>query len=120
MKDIAGEAISFQLFYGLSPKDLVNVEIPPITEETPQFRDIQIHDVICFGARMAVQVKGLPELPLEELHIERLTVRSKTGIVCQNVMNSSFSQIRLCGTETPSISLDNCMNIKVDNLKEEA
>jgi len=34
---------------------------PPVTEATPQFRDIHIENIICRGAKKAIVLEGLPD-----------------------------------------------------------
>lgn len=40
--------------------------IPPVTEATPQFRDIHISNVLCYGAEEGIFVLGLPEMNIRD------------------------------------------------------
>ncbi len=83
MTEIPTQAISFNLYYsGLSVSEILaegrNVEtttgdIPPVTEETPCFRNISMKNITCRGAEQAIFLQGLPELNLENVSSEDST-----------------------------------------------
>jgi polygalacturonase len=92
MKDIIGDAIIFNLFYAGKPateadKDGNAEAIPQVDETTPEFRDINISNIICNGAKSAVYVNGLPEMPVSNLSIKDCIFRAKKGIETHNVQN---------------------------------
>jgi len=65
MTDIAGEALIFDMYYGIKP----GAPVPPVTEETPSFRNIYIKDVTCRSAKRAALFNGLPEMPMKNVVI---------------------------------------------------
>jgi polygalacturonase len=72
MMNILGDAINFNLYYGgKAPLDettaVVDTSFQPVMEETPQFRDIYIENVICRNAESAIVLRGLPEMPLRDI-----------------------------------------------------
>ncbi len=100
MTDIPGDAINFNLYYGgKSPLDETagNVEtnFPPVTEETPQFRDIHIENVICRGAKNAVVLQGLPEMPLHDISLKNVSITSQAGVAVTDAENISFENVRV-------------------------
>ena len=81
MIKIPTEAILFDLYYEVKkPADGVIPEIPPVTEETPLFKDIFIHDVVCHGAAKALLLRGLPEMPLRNIHFENVNIIADQGL----------------------------------------
>jgi len=93
MKDIVGDAILFDLFYGgKSPMEVLRdgddqvVEVPEfkVDETTPEFRDIYIEDVYCNGAARAMLFNGLPEMPVSNINITNCTMTAVTGIDIRN------------------------------------
>ena len=73
MVDILAEAVLFNLYYkGMSAATMqlkggghqVKDELFPIDETTPVFRNFHISNIICDGAKKAIYVNGLPEMPL--------------------------------------------------------
>jgi polygalacturonase len=76
MVNISGDAFTFDLYYSNKPvggkadKDSsVEDAVPPVTEETPCFKNLYISNVVCQGAKRAIWFNGLPEMPLENLQM---------------------------------------------------
>ena len=86
MMDIQTDAITFDLYYGGKSaveeleegKDKDNASaIPPVDETTPVFRDIQIENIICRGARRALFFNGLPEMPIDRISLKNIHIRAR-------------------------------------------
>jgi len=76
MINIHTNAISFNLYYGgLSVSEMLaqnengNIQSKkqPVTEETPQLKDIFMKNITCKEARQAIYLQGLPEMNLENV-----------------------------------------------------
>jgi DNA sulfur modification protein DndE len=105
MKNIAGEALLFDMYYqgkdpvatfgngGETPK----IELVPVNEGTPQFKNIFIDNVIAKGAETGLLIRGLPEMPIHHIYLSNLDIEAKqiyrliesTDI---NVSNAKFTQ----------------------------
>src|SRR2546423_15671092 len=59
MSNIAGAAITVDMFYGVKES-----RPEPLSERTPAFRQFNIRNVSCSSAKIAIVVRGLPELPI--------------------------------------------------------
>ena len=85
MTDIATYALTFNMYYG--GKSVAEVlaeggeqkapEAMPVTEETPIFRNIDIRNVICHHAGYAMEFNGLPEMPIDGIHLKNIYILSK-------------------------------------------
>ena len=60
-----GPAITFDMYYQVKKPTT-----EPVSERTPQFRQIRISNVTCDGAKVGLVLRGLPELPIDEILIE--------------------------------------------------
>ncbi len=86
MTDIAGDAITADLYYGSRPtfKTLgdgtkVNTTAAePVSEATPSFRDITIENVTCNGAKRAIFINGLPEMPITNMTLRNVNIQAAT------------------------------------------
>ena len=95
MKDILGEAILLDMYY--MAKDPVpmagekrespKVEMLPVTEATPQFRDFHVKNIVCYGAEKGIFIRGLPEMNIKNIELENLVIRSKKGVECEEASN---------------------------------
>ncbi|CAG7595528.1 Exo-poly-alpha-D-galacturonosidase [Paenibacillus solanacearum] len=110
MKDIGGAAISFNLFYEQKRHDAGEV---PVSEETPIFRGMHIEHVHCAGARTAIELKGLPEMPIRELSFRNVLIQADRGIECSNAADLLFEQMTVLPKSGPVWSFLDSRNVKL-------
>ena len=96
MCDIINEAISFDTYYDDVPagktKDSVAVTI---RDKTPEFKDFHISDIQCYGAKTAIAINGLAEMPIHDIHFENITITSDKGFVAANARNLSLQSVKI-------------------------
>lgn len=80
MTDIPGEALIFDLYYGLNHGGPA-----PVTNETPEFRNIYINNVTCRQAGRIALFNGLPEMPMKNVVISNSIFRGNKGIELNHV-----------------------------------
>lgn len=126
MKDIPGEAILFDLYYmGKDPvalagekREPVKVEVKPATEETPIFRNFNISNVVCNGAEKGIFVRGLPEMHVQNVVLENMTLQADKGIQVEEASGITFKNINVITKDTnPVAYVLNSDNILFDKLK---
>jgi polygalacturonase len=120
MEDILTDAIRINLFYqGKEPSlddramAVSAADIPPVTEETPQFRQIFFSDITCRGANRALFLQGLPEMPVKNIELDRVFISAKTGIVCMDAENIRMKNITVLADGGPVLTLWNSQNVKI-------
>ncbi|OFY67098.1 MAG: glycoside hydrolase [Bacteroidetes bacterium RBG_13_43_22] len=126
MMDIPTQAISFNMYYGgLSASEMLENgiadsdtegEILPVTEETPQFKNISIKNVTCRGAMQAIYLQGLPELYLENVTLENIDMKAEHGMACSDASGISVKGFRLETKNQPALRFMNCMNVNIEEL----
>lgn len=103
MKDIVGDALLFDLFYGgKSPMEALRdgddkaKTVPEfkVDETTPEFRDIYIKDVYCNGAARAMLFNGLPEMPVSNINITNCTMTAEKGIDIRNSKDITLTNVK--------------------------
>jgi polygalacturonase len=112
MMDISGDAINFNMFYGGQPPldevaGINGTNVPPVTEKTPQFRDIRIENVICRGARRAVVLEGLPEMPIRDIDLKNVSITSETGAFVADARGISFDHVQINQKTGPPLTVSN-------------
>ena len=100
MTDITGSAIDFNMYYGgKSPLDdsdaTEDTKIPAVSEETPQFRDIHIENIICRGAQKAIALQGLPEMPIRNITLKNVSITSQGGVFLTDADGISFDGVQI-------------------------
>jgi hypothetical protein len=115
MKDIAGDAILFDMFYGGKNQ---KVEKFAATEATPRFENFFIHDIVVQGAKRGIFVRGLPEMNVKNVRLENLTVIADAGMYAEEAEAISIKNLTLLTKDTnPVITIFNGKQIAFDNLK---
>ena len=123
MKDILKEAIVFNMFYeGNAPTEVDgrvenrNVEMLDVTEETPEFRNIHIKDIVCIGAERAIFIQGLPEMPVNEISIKNTTIISEKGSIYNYVQNMVLDNVKIVSDEGAAFYLVSSSQVSLSNI----
>ena len=96
MKDIIKKAIILNMYYsGSGPHKTLNEEYEKLNiisnkkvdETTPVFRNITIKDVSCNGARQAIELAGLPEMPIHDLILKNVYIIANKGVEFIEIKN---------------------------------
>lgn len=125
MINIPNEPLLFDLFYGgKGPGEETEEEraantktdLPPVTEETPAFRDIHISNVYCKGSGRAIFFNGLPEMPIENVTVKNVVItEAKEGVVLSQADNVTLDNITIeTVTPQPALKIKNSKDITVD------
>jgi polygalacturonase len=145
MKDIVGDAINFNLYYGgrsvleetnkaagaseatetnnvaeaadaAGAAETASTNVPPVTVETPQFRDIHIENIICCGAKGAIVLQGLPEMPLRDIILKNVSIASQKGVSVTDAENISFENVQVKNKTGDALKTVRVKNSKLDLL----
>jgi polygalacturonase len=125
MVDIARDAIIFNLFYagmeptamGEDPVEGLLAHAPEVSEETPEFRNITISGISCQGARQAMRILGLPEMPVSGLQLDHCVFRTRGGISCLFASGLSITDVKLVSKQGPGMVLNNVTGAKISSFK---
>ena len=126
MINIPTNAISFNLYYGgLSVSEMlaqmeegdIPSEFQAVSEETPQFKDISMKNINCKGAHQAIYLQGLPEMNLENVVLENLTMESDKGLFCMDAQGITIKGLHLKSKESPSITFINAKEVHMEGLE---
>lgn len=129
MKDIPGEAISFDMYYAAKDpvplageeRALPKVEILPVTEATPVFRNFFINNIVCNGAAKAVFVRGIPEMRVSNLVFNNMVMKTDKGVECTEAQDITFNNVYLQPADTnPLIAIQNSAGINFNKLRFDA
>lgn len=124
MTDIPTIAISFNLYYGgrsvsemLEAGETENKEkMEPVTEETPQFKNISIKDVTVNGALQAVLLQGLPEMNVENVSISNLLMKTDKGFTIVDAKGVTIKNVELITKNNSAIEIYNSKDVTVEGL----
>ncbi len=117
MSEIGGAAISFDMFYGgtaWGEGEPVVALYEPKSEATPQFRDVFISGIECEGAKIAIEMRGLPEMPVEGITIEKMRSKSEWGVKLQSAKNIVLRDVRVEVEHLPALQAHNVENLRLE------
>jgi polygalacturonase len=124
MNNIPTDAINFNLYYfekaiKEDPKTgEVTVEKNPVSEETPAFKNMYFKNIYVNGAKQALKIMGIPEMPVQNLQFKNMIIRSDIGIQMNYAKNIDFQSIDL-RLDKPGIaaSISNSQNVNIEGFK---
>ncbi len=119
MKDIVTEAIYFDMYYFTKPpKPGEKVEVPAVSEATPQFQNFYIQDIACNGAEKVVFIRGLPEMSVKNINLTNLVLKTNNGVEIIEAENINLKNIQLDVKKTnPVVYIENSSKVSIDGLK---
>lgn len=124
MTDIPTNAISFNLYYGgRSVSEMMEAggtkgsdDALPVTEETPQFKNISIKNVTVKGAHQAVYLQGLPEMNLENIEISDMKLEAKNGFSVIDVNGLKIKNVKMITKNKTAFEFYNSKDVRLETL----
>jgi polygalacturonase len=105
MSDV-GVAISISGYYENSPVDSALGQEPPeaVTATTPRWRNITIRNVTAAACRKnAGLIAGLPEMPVQALTLEDVTIAAPKGLRVVNCRGITLRRVAIAAAKGPDL-----------------
>ncbi|HTS17298.1 MAG TPA: glycoside hydrolase family 28 protein [Verrucomicrobiae bacterium] len=123
MTDILGDAINFNMYYGGRPPLDAKGELKEgeqekvaVDEGTPQFRDIHIENIVCRGARNAVVLQGLPEMPIRDIWLRNVSITSQDGMMWMDAADIHCDNVDIINSRGPVLTVYDTKDAVIDHL----
>ncbi len=123
MIDIPHEALLFDLFYGgkaageetdADVAKRAKAAVPPVTEETPAFRDIHISNITGKNIGRAMFFNGLPEMPIENITVKNVVItETAKGIEISQAKSVELENL-IIETEGDAVKVKSSTDVKVN------
>lgn len=88
----------------------------PVSIRTPAFRNIAISNVTVDGARRLIDIDGLPEMPIQGLHIHDVMGRGQSGLIANYTDDLELHNVQLDPINGPSFTIQHAANLELDNI----
>jgi polygalacturonase len=112
MSDIRGAAILLDMYYMIR-----GPHVPaPVGDGTPIFRQFQFRNITCQGAVRAIQIHGLPELPIEGLTFEGLRLSANSGAEIMDAKDIIMRDVRIDSRQAPVLQTQDVQNLTTELL----
>jgi len=116
MDGIPHDAILFDMYYGgMAPGESEPGEkterVEPVSERTPRFRNFHITNVVCRSAGTAINLRGLPEMPIEAITIENSILAADRGVTIQDAKDIVLAGVQVEAKQPPVLQCHNVQNL---------
>ena len=109
-----GEGIVVTSYYMMegeaAPKD------EPFSERTPVFRNIAISHITINGAKAAIEIEGLPEMPITGLRLTDIVASSKVGLTARKTDGLELHNVQLNAERGPIFAIDASTDLELDGI----
>ena len=124
MKDIATSAVNFNLYYGgkaLTEEESAeehskNQKEIVADETTPRFRNFYLDNISCTGAKDAVVLQGLPEMPLQNIELKNLVMTAEKGISMFDVDGVKINNAQIYTSGSPVFVINQAKNVVINKI----
>lgn len=119
MKDIIQEAVFFDMHYFVKfITDSERDTRPVVNEGTPVFRNMVFENIACSGANTAMFIRGLSEMPIQNITLRNSVFKADIGIELIEASNINIENVQLqTNPSKPLVSVNTAKNVTIDGLK---
>jgi polygalacturonase len=109
-----GQAINVTSYYLMEGE--VRTSAQPVSEKTPVFRNIAISHMTIHGARVAINVEGLPEMPIAGLRISDVIASAKIGMKAYNTEALELHHVQVNADGGPAFLVQDSRELELDGV----
>ncbi len=109
-----GQAISVTSYYLMEGE--VRTAAQPVSEKTPVFRNIGLSHITIDGARVAVSVEGLPEMPISGLRLSDVVATGKVGLKAFHTAALELHHVQINAESGPAFLVQDAKELEVDGV----
>jgi hypothetical protein len=84
-----------------------------VNEETPQFRNIFLENILCQGAETAMWIQGLPEMNVQNVQLENVRITARRGGMVTDTEGLHLNDVTLMLQKGPGLYLSNAHNVRL-------
>jgi polygalacturonase len=123
MNNIVNDSFLFDLYYGgKSVSEAMedgsmnagSTSAMPVSEETPVFRNIFVHDIVSLNAGRAMFFNGLPEMKISNIQVDNMQITAKLGAELSEADGVQFRNVRIVPSTGKVFVLRNVSHFKLD------
>jgi polygalacturonase len=113
--DDVGQAINITSYYLMEGE--VRREAPEaVSKGTPVFRDIAIGNMSIRRARVAIDIEGLPEMPISGLRISNVVASGKAGMKARHTAGMELHNVQIDAESGPAFLVRDSRELELDHI----
>jgi polygalacturonase len=114
MQDVAS-AFTITTFYSGTDSPL---DVIPVSEGTPRFRDFHFSNITARGSKTAGQITGLKEMPVENITFSGVQIRAQTGMKITNAKDVVFQDVAIETATGDAVTVAGSTGIDLARLRQ--
>ena len=111
MEDV-GQAIDVTSYYLMEGE--VKTSAQPVSERTPVFRNIAVSHMTINRARVAINIEGLPEMPISGLRISDVIASAKVGMKAFDTLALELHNVQVNAESGPAFLAQDSKELELD------
>jgi polygalacturonase len=88
----------------------------PVSGRTPVFRDIGVSHMSIEGARTAIDIEGLPEMPVTGLRLTDVTASAGAGLIASHTIDLELHDVRVDPKSGPAFRVQDSPDLELDGV----
>ncbi|MGH9604197.1 MAG: glycoside hydrolase family 28 protein [Terracidiphilus sp.] len=109
-----GEGITVTNYYLMEGEKRTSEQ--PVTRKTPVFRNIAMSNMTIDGAKVLIDIAGLPEMPIQGLHISNIMGSGKIGLRAEYTDGLELHDVQLNPASGPAFAVNHATNLELDDV----
>jgi polygalacturonase len=87
-----------------------------LSERTPVFRNIAVSNMTINGARLAIDLEGLPEMPLSGVRITDVTASGTRGMFAADTVGLELHHVQVNAEQGPAFMIRDSQDLELDGV----
>lgn len=87
----------------------------PLTQKPPTIRRVYVKNVTGNGGKTAAEIVGLPEVPIEGVVFENVSIASESGVRCKDCQNITFKNAKITSKTGSPFRFENSRRVELEN-----
>jgi hypothetical protein len=88
----------------------------PVSDRTPMFRNIAISNMTINRSRVAIDIEGLPEMPISGLRISNVIASAKAGMKANNTVALELHNVQVNADGGPAFLVRDSKELELDGV----
>ncbi|QKJ29468.1 glycoside hydrolase family 28 protein [Mucilaginibacter mali] len=115
MHDILNEAVLFSTYYEDEKPGEPGQKFE-VNAKTPIFKDFYLSHIYGSGAKSAISITGLPEMPVSKLHFSDIVLSADKGVDITEASDIDLKNVKILSPQKNLFTANNAWNISLDNI----
>jgi polygalacturonase len=115
MENVA-RGINVSSFYVMAPENKSTPAEEPVSERTSILRNIAISHMTMNHSRLAIDIEGIPEMPIDGLRISDVVASSEIGMKAFNTIAMELHNVQLNAKTGPAFLIRDSKELELDGV----